>query len=185
MMFLQETKCSSVDNHLVNSLWPSSCFDFIAVDVSGTLLPNFECIFVNIYAPNDPTLKKQLWGELINLKSSFDLPWCLGGDFNEVLRTGERKSYTTISSSIDHFKDLLVRLELRDIPMLGRSFIWSNNQEAVRWSRIDRFLLNPEWLDKFNIKQWGLERTLSDHCPILLIEDDGDWGPKPFKFLNG
>lgn len=25
---------------------------------------------------------------------------------------------------------------------------------------------------------------MSDHCPIILIEDDKDWGPKPFRFLN-
>lgn len=30
----------------------------------------------------------------------------------------------------------------------------------------------------------GLPRSVSDHCPILLKEDERDWGPKPFKFLN-
>ncbi|CAL5404505.1 unnamed protein product [Camellia sinensis] len=26
--------------------------------------------------------------------------------------------------------------------------------------------------------------THIDHCPLLLMEDERDWGPKPFKFLN-
>ncbi|XP_028082409.1 uncharacterized protein LOC114283731 [Camellia sinensis] len=31
---------------------------------------------------------------------------------------------------------------------------------------------------------WGLPRTVSDHCPIVLKEDNRDWGPKPFRFMN-
>lgn len=36
----------------------------------------------------------------------------------------------------------------------------------------------------FKLKLWGLPRTLSDHCPLLLMEDDRVWGPIPFKFYN-
>ena len=36
----------------------------------------------------------------------------------------------------------------------------------------------------FKLKQWGLPRTISDHCPILLKVYGKDWGPKPFKFFN-
>lgn len=36
----------------------------------------------------------------------------------------------------------------------------------------------------FRLKQWGLPRSLSDHCPLLLMEDGRDWGPRPFRFLN-
>ncbi|XP_028089573.1 uncharacterized protein LOC114289924 [Camellia sinensis] len=42
--------------------------------------------------------------------------------------------------------------------------------EVVRWRKI--------W------ESLGLSRTISDHCPILLKEDDRDWGLKPFKFIN-
>ncbi|GFS28866.1 hypothetical protein Acr_00g0004350 [Actinidia rufa] len=68
--------------------------------------------------------------------------------------------------------------------MLGQKYTWSNSQEGEKWSRIDRFLIHPEWLDIFNFKQWGLPRSLSDHCPIILMEDLRDWGPRPFKFIN-
>ncbi|KAL7243069.1 hypothetical protein ACSBR1_015475 [Camellia fascicularis] len=68
--------------------------------------------------------------------------------------------------------------------MFGRKFTWGNSQEGERWSRLDRFLVNPEWLYNFNFKVWGLPRRWSDHCPILLMEDERDWGLRPFKFLN-
>ncbi|GKV05277.1 hypothetical protein SLEP1_g17307 [Rubroshorea leprosula] len=52
-------------------------------------------------------------------------------------------------------------------------------------SRIDRFLLSEGWLTKWgDAKQWRLNRTISDHCPILLKQKEVDWGPKSFKFFN-
>ena len=54
-------------------------------------------------------------------------------------------------------------MEVVDMQLLGRKFTWSNNQEEEKWNRLDRFLLNQDWLEKFNLKQWGLPRTISDH----------------------
>ncbi|KAL7202514.1 hypothetical protein ACSBR1_034063 [Camellia fascicularis] len=34
------------------------------------------------------------------------------------------------------------------------------------------------------MKLWGLPRIISDHCPLQIMEDVRDWGPKPFRFLN-
>ncbi|XP_028121376.1 uncharacterized protein LOC114318641 [Camellia sinensis] len=82
------------------------------------------------------------------------------------------------------FNELIDNLEVADLPMMGRKFTWCNSQEGEKWSRIDRFLLSPEWLQMFNFKLWGLPRKVSDHCPILLMEDERDWGPTPFRFLN-
>ena len=75
-------------------------------------------------------------------------------------------------------------MEPVDLPMLSRKFTWSNAEDGNKWSRMDKFLLHPEWLEHFNFKQWRSPRTISNHCPILLGEEGKDWGPKPFKFLN-
>ncbi|KAL7254764.1 hypothetical protein ACSBR1_008995 [Camellia fascicularis] len=57
-------------------------------------------------------------------------------------------------------------------------------KEAQKWSRIDRIKLSPEWLIHFKMKLWGLPRLISDQCLLLMMEDERDWGPKPFKFIN-
>lgn len=31
------------------------------------------------------------------------------------------------------------------------------------------------------MSQWGLARSLSDHCPVMLKETHNEWGPKPFR----
>ncbi|CAL5430761.1 unnamed protein product [Camellia sinensis] len=82
------------------------------------------------------------------------------------------------------FNEFIDNLEGVELPMLGRKFTWSNSRDNGNWSRIDRFILESEWLVVFNFKCWGLPRTVSDHCPIVLKEDNRDWGPKPFQFMN-
>lgn len=46
-------------------------------------------------------------------------------------------------------------------------------------SRIDRFLLSENWC-----QQWGIARTISYHCPLILKEGEDDWGPRPFRVLD-
>ena len=119
-----------------------------------------------------------------NLKRNFINPWCLGGDFNEIRTYSERVGCSQRCGGMKDFNELIDNLEVCDLPMLGRKFTWCNSQNGVKWSRLDRFLLSPDWLQKFNFKLWGLPRRLSDHCPILMMEDERDWGPKSFRSLN-
>ncbi|PPS13576.1 hypothetical protein GOBAR_AA07007 [Gossypium barbadense] len=36
-----------------------------------------------------------------------------------------------------------------------------------------------------DLQHVGLKRSVSDHIPILLADAEFDWGPRPFKFING
>ncbi|XP_028109972.1 uncharacterized protein LOC114308561 [Camellia sinensis] len=211
MVLLQETKRSSIDDNVIRSLWPSDLVEFMVVDAIGTaggilciwnpevfslkgcccytsfillegiVHSNLNCVVGNIYAPNDEENRRKLWTTLVQLKSVFPDPWCLGGDFNEVKTVSERKGCIRRDRGMGDFGNFISSLELVDIPMLGRRYTWGNSQS---WSRIDRFIVNPEWLEWYKYKVWGLPRLLSDHSPILLMEDGRDWGPKPFKFIN-
>jgi hypothetical protein len=56
-----------------------------------------------------------------------------------------------------------------DILLLGRQFTWSNNRENESWSRIDRFLLPPDWKKQFPyVVQRRLPILMLDHFPLLL-----------------
>ncbi|KAL8540257.1 hypothetical protein ACS0TY_001735 [Phlomoides rotata] len=47
-------------------------------------------------------------------------------------------------------------------------------------------MVNEEWLNwRLDFKLKGLARTVSDHCPLILVNSSTNWGPKPFKFFNG
>lgn len=139
--------------------------------LAGTILPNFECVLVNIYAPNDVSQRSRLWVSLSHLRADFDKPWCLVGDFNEIRHLGERRGSSRRDKGMRDFNQFIENLELTDPPMMGRQFTWCNSNDDGRWSRIDRVLMSSEWVERFNFKLWGLERSLSDNYPLLLMED--------------
>ncbi|CAL5392116.1 unnamed protein product [Camellia sinensis] len=160
------------------------CSNRSFIMISGTLFNSFECVIVNIFAPNVVGRREKLWNILGGLKSVFPKPWCIGGDFNEIRSIGERIGCSRRDRGMRDFNNFIESCELSDIPLLGRKFTWCNAHEGEKWSKIDRFLVNPEWLEVFNFKLWGLPRLLSDHCLLILMEDDRDWGPRPFRFIN-
>jgi hypothetical protein len=67
-----------------------------------------------------------------------------------------------------------------DIPLVRRTFMWLNNQDPPSWSRIDRFLVSPNWEAQFH----QVFQMRSDHLSILLDCKDSQEGKKYFKFEN-
>lgn len=47
------------------------------------------------------------------------------------------------------FLEFIFDQGLMDIPLVGGSFIWSDNRELQSWSRSDRFLLSLEWEERY------------------------------------
>ncbi|XP_028105888.1 uncharacterized protein LOC114304937 [Camellia sinensis] len=214
MVLLQETKKANSSDQFVMSIWPHDLVDSMYVDtdgssggllcvwklevfslvdcccnksfviLSGTLFSSLDCVIVNVYAPNDVLARRRLWVSLLNLKVTFLKPWCIRGDFNEIKSIDERKDYVRRDRGMEDFCNFVSSLKMIDLPMLGRKFTWCNSMEGERWSRLDRFLVEPERLEWFRYKLWGFPRSISDHCPIILTKDVRNWGPKPFRFIN-
>lgn len=43
-----------------------------------------------IYASSKAVFREQLWQYIVQLKSCFNLPWCMVGDFNQELQSEEK-----------------------------------------------------------------------------------------------
>ncbi|GKU97025.1 hypothetical protein SLEP1_g10208 [Rubroshorea leprosula] len=139
---------------------------------------------LNIYSPCELSGKRALWEELQNLISNRKGNWCLGGDFNAVRSTEEWAGCNGMSREMKEFDNFINKSGLVDLPLVGRKYTWYNSNGQYM-SRIDRFLVSEDWLLRWcDVKQWGLKRTVSDHCPVLLKNERVDWGPKPFKFFD-
>jgi endonuclease/exonuclease/phosphatase family metal-dependent hydrolase len=64
------------------------------------------------------------------------------------------------------FSDFIFERGLIDLPLTRGACTWSNSQS---WSRIDRFLVSPEWEARYpGVIQKRLLCLCSDHFPILL-----------------
>ncbi|GKV24110.1 hypothetical protein SLEP1_g33762 [Rubroshorea leprosula] len=155
------------------------------IGVSGTWGEEGVPVYiVNIYSPCDLSGKRALWKELQDLISNKKGNWCLGGDFNAVQSTGERGGCKGMSREMKEFDSFINESGLVDLPLVGRKFTWYNSN-GQHMSKIDRFLVSEDWLLRWpDVKQWGLKRSVSDHCPVLLKNERMDWGPKPFKFFD-
>ncbi|KAK2435690.1 hypothetical protein QL285_020733 [Trifolium repens] len=176
------------------SVWNKDLFSFsfsfsgtgylgVCVEWKSTLL-----YIVNIYSPCSLAGKRQLWNDLLHFKTNnLQGEWCVGGDFNSISKVGERKGRSNGGGNQSERVELsqfIDAMELIDIPISGKKFSWFSSYGSSM-SRLDRFLLSEGFIEKGGItNQWIAARDISDHCPIWLVSNNLDWGPKPFKFNN-
>ncbi|XP_071704509.1 uncharacterized protein [Rutidosis leptorrhynchoides] len=67
-----------------------------------------------------------------------------------------------------------------DIPLGGRAF-----DDGIKFSKIGRFLVTENFYQSWeNILAVALERNESDHCPIVLKNEEKYYGPTPFKVFD-
>jgi hypothetical protein len=94
----------------------------------------------------------------------------------------ERSRVGGFSAAMEDFSEFIRGQSLVDIPLQGGQFTWSNNQA---WSKIDRFLLSPDWEEHYpDVSQSRLPRLLLDHFPLMLDCGSHREGEKYFKFEN-
>ncbi|KAK8598745.1 hypothetical protein V6N13_094706 [Hibiscus sabdariffa] len=81
--------------------------------------------------------------------------------------------------------DFIDILGLVDLPLHGGRFTWSNFRDTPAFSRLDRFLIDPEVLRIWpDLIQSILPRSISDHNPMCLATIGNSWGPRPFKWSD-
>ena len=110
-------------------------------------------------------------------------PWCVLGDFNSILYTGDRIKGTEImDSEVKHFTECIAECELQEMRNCGPYFTWTNK---TVWSRSDRVFVKTFWFDQFDCSHnTYMENSLSDHNSMVI--DFSGW-PKPesmFQFCD-
>ncbi|RVW69157.1 hypothetical protein CK203_064455 [Vitis vinifera] len=110
-----------------------------------------------VYGPNNPSIRKEFWVELLDLFGLTYPSWCVGGDFNVIRRRSEKLGGSGVTSSMRDFDGFIRECELHDPPLRNASFTCL--QEVL-----------PRWT--------------SDHWPIVLDTNPFKWGPTPFRFKN-
>ncbi|XP_057803748.1 uncharacterized protein LOC131019082 [Salvia miltiorrhiza] len=159
-----------------------------AVIVNGIWLQGgLHCCFVNVYAPMGNTEKESLWDtlQLIALQNK-DSCLCFLGDFNVVRDPGERVGKGAVFNQADarSFDAFIRQSNLLEIRTQGRKFTWYQPGGGCK-SKLDRFFVNEKWMQEWpDTVGRGLQRSVSDHCPIFLTTKTKNWGPKPFSALK-
>ncbi|CAJ2661731.1 unnamed protein product [Trifolium pratense] len=116
--------------------------------------------------------RRQAWELLKELRDMSDLPWCIIGDFNDLLSQDDKKgTHPHPNWLCNGFRNAVSDCDLTDIQLEGYPYTWikSRGSPNVIEERLDRAMVNPEWLMIFpKAKLLNLLASHSDHSPILL-----------------
>ena len=83
------------------------------------------------------------------------------------------------------FKAVIDELNLKELRLNGRRFTWSNEQDRLTLTRIDRLLCTPDWELAFpTCFLHSLPSLMSDHTPLLLQGEIKHYKNPSFRFEN-
>lgn len=133
--------------------------------------------------------EEHFWNTLGEVISEWQNPWLIAGDLNEVAIPGE-KFEGRVSNNRQWFLNEFIQLvRAMDLGFKGKRFTWENRQKGRAYikERLDRFLVNREWLHMF--EEARVDHLCSealDHAPIILSteEENNNSGRWPFRFLE-
>ncbi|XP_071689071.1 uncharacterized protein [Rutidosis leptorrhynchoides] len=189
--FIQKENIGKFGGQLL--IWDSSCFDVTNSFVSDFCVgirgkwksSGAEFNIVNVYGPHDDANKQKMWDFLYNIISNNDShAWVICGDFNEVRSKDERLNSLYLEYRAKKFNELIEKSNLFDVPLGGRIFTRISD-DGLKFSKLDRFLVNDAFQSLWCcIAAVALERKQSDHCPIILKDDEKNFGPKPIKVFD-
>jgi len=103
---------------------------------------NIQVNIINVYLPCEINEKRHMWEDMIKYKEDVGgKVWCIFGDFNVVRNLEERKGVNHIGScsrsEIQGFNEFIERMELIDLPLVGRNYTWYKTNGSAK-SRLDR-----------------------------------------------
>lgn len=115
------------------------------------------------------------------------LPWCIVGDFNDIMVADEKYGRCTHHRKFLHgFTDAINDCQLMDLGFIGNMFTWERSKGTARWvqERLDRGLANRQWKDMFPLAEvTELDVSTSDHLPLNLQLNRKIYVPKTHRFL--
>ncbi|XP_074318565.1 uncharacterized protein LOC141655379 [Silene latifolia] len=176
-------------------LWKPNCFRVHVLEYNAqyvhikvdSLVDRRSFWLTVVYAFNGIHERESLWDNLRKAASMVAGPWAIAGDFNCVMSASKRVGENTPLGEMEPFRRCVADCGVVDIAALGALYTWNNKQKPEEriYSRIDRFLVNKDWCDKFtDVYAHLLPEGLFDHTPCLLKSTNQSQGKRCFKYFN-
>lgn len=109
------------------------------------------------------------------------------GDFNVVASQEEKvEGYAINKNDVNDFDTMISRNGLTDGGYSSSKYTWCNNRLRTTriLKRLDRAIINAQWISSFVIEVPHLNRACSDHSPILLSFGSVTGAGTSFRFIN-
>lgn len=98
-----------------------------------------------VYGPSTDALKQEFLSEIRDIRLDCPGAWAIAGDFNLLLDPQDKNNDRINRSWIQCFRLVVNELALKDAPLIGRSFTWSNERVLPTLEKIDRWFGSVEW----------------------------------------
>lgn len=125
-----------------------------------------------VYGPHDDRRKPAFLAELASIHNSMSRQWIVIGDFNLIKDPADKSNNRICRHWMNNFRRTLNRSSLHELPLIGRRYTWSNEQDSPTLVHLDRAFCNVDWELLFPAAKLLPQATsISDHCPLLLVND--------------
>jgi exonuclease III len=162
--------------------------NFINLHVHDTVRGDWR--LTSFWGYSDSARRRQSWNLLRDLASMSTDPWCIIGDFNDLLSSEDKKGGPERPSWLyNGFRNAVSDCSLLDMPLEGYQYTWFKSLGTTRAleERLDRAMHTHTWSLMFPAARLiNLVAATSDHSPILLkLENEPHIHPKrSFRFEN-
>jgi len=168
-----------------NEVFTTECHCVLRHSVSVKFRTDGENVwwFSGIYGPHLDAEKPAFLEELREVRSHCSGPWMLAGDFNMIYSAEDKNNDNVNRALMGRFRRFVNDMELKEIPLLGRRYTWSNERASPTLVKLDRVLCTGDWEDIYPDCVLQSHATeMSDHCPLVLGLQDGVRGKRRLHF---
>ncbi|KAL8146376.1 hypothetical protein AgCh_004207 [Apium graveolens] len=144
----------------------------------------------SFYGEPNRNMRRKTWDLLKNLARDSNLPWCVMGDWNNIIAQTDKKGGAPYPQwLLDGFNEVLAEIGLNDLKLYGHQYTWEKGRGTEAWLeiRLDRAMATGDWFELFPLARlYNLEGTPSDHSPIFMMPTNRSsmGGKKRFRFEN-
>lgn len=154
------------------------------IDVVIKLHNMIEWRLPGLHGEPNHSIRHNTWSLLRNLNEILTLPWCVIGDFNNILNNGEKRGGKPYPNFLlEGFNKVVLDCYLTDLDLTRHQFTWEKSRGFPSWTeiRLDRDMVNSKWWDAFQSTQlFNLKITISDHSLIFMQLEE----VRSYKFIR-
>lgn len=123
--------------------------------------------FTGVYGPQRDADKQSFLDELREVRSDCPGPWMLAGDFNLIYCSEDKNNENINRAMMGKFRRFVNDHDLKEIPLLGRRYTWSNERESPTLVKLDQVLCTNDWEDIYS------ENVLQSHATEMWPINSG------------
>jgi hypothetical protein len=133
------------------------------------IMTRIKWYLTNIYGPAHNEDINDFFTWLPDFNSTQMKYWMLVGDFNLMIELDNRNRLGRDNNNMLLFNTVIEAHNLKEIPLKGRSYTWSNMKNFPLLERLDWVFTSTKWTTKFHdTLSFSLSRMGSDHRPIHI-----------------